>query len=204
MLNRVGELSFGAGKLRILRFNRRVTVQEVLALHPSVTALMAAPMYGKTGVGKCGAGGLTPCTRQLDVNSGVDLPSCRKQSGITFSLVPGTKDVQVFLRDYVQTGATFGLQCYPTLVTGGVNKARREKVSSVAGIGVLPGPEPRFLYIVGAGGTLRDLGDLFIEKGCSYAGYCDAGSSAALYVVGEGWRGIHARAPNLPAWLAVV
>ena len=217
-LKRIGEYTFTPGSLRILRpknhlgKNVRLTVDEMLNEYNGIHALMAAPMFGATASGPCKPGGLTPCTRQFDFYTNVDLPSCRKKSGLTFSVIPrvmgGEEDIGVERLDKLRPSATLGLQCYPTLVWDSVNKGKSEKPSSVAGLGVLPAPNSpnnaTFLYIVAAGGTLRDLSALFIERGCTYAGYCDAGSSAALYVVGEGWRGVHAKNPKLPAWLAVM
>ena len=214
-LKNIGEYTFAPGTLRLLRpkntdgKNVRMTVNEVLAQTPlGMKALMAAPMFGHTGTGPCKPGGLTPCTRQFDSVTKVDLPSCRKKSGLTFSVTsfnspPPGSFISVEPLDRVLPGASLGLQCYPTLVWDGINKGRKEKPSSVAGLGVVHGTGT-FLCIVGSGGTLRDLGALFLERGCDYAGYTDAGSSAALYVVGEGWRGVHAKNPKLPCWLAVM
>lgn len=211
-MKNIGEYTFNPSKLRILHpvgtngKRTRLNPEQMLERYPSYKAFMAAPMFNHTGSSTCG-GGLTPCTRQWDLRSLIDFPSKRPRSGITFSIVRTTfgptDKYEVLPRalDKITEDAYMGIQLYPTLVWQRTNKGKTEKPSSVAGLGLLSNGQ--FLSVVASSASLKDLGAYFLSKGCSYAGYTDAGSSAALYVVGEGYRGIHAKNPKLPAWLAV-
>lgn len=195
-LRNVGEYAFRPADLGIVRYTVKVDVNRVLADYPNVVAVMAAPMYSATGSRSCG-GGLKPCTRQLDKAFGVDVAGAITNSGVTFSVVNG--EAKALDRDGVVPGATVAVGLYPSLVRDRRNVGSRTRESSVAGLGILD--DGSLLYIVGGGGTLFDLGALFVQRGAKVAGYTDAGSSAALYVRDEGWRGVHARAPKLPAWI---
>lgn len=211
-LRNIGEYTFDPSKLRILRptnekgKNVRLNPEEMMDKYP-VRALMAAPMFNHTGSGKCGPGGLTPCTRQYDSITGVDFPSYRPKSGITLNVcrdsIMGKQYVIVLPQAEKASDANLAIQLYPSLVFDGEIKGKREKVSSVAGLGFNEETK-KLVSLVASGGTLKDLADLFLEKGCNYAGYTDAGSSAALYIRGEGYRGVHAKNPKLPCWLVEI
>lgn len=196
-LRNIGEYVFDANQLHLVRYSSAVGPEKVLADYPKVQAVMAAPMFGHTGSGSCG-GGFKPCTRQLDKSHNIDLPGASRlnASGITLSVVGGRASAAQGAA--VAPGATVALQLYPTLAWNG-HPSGGGSESSVAGLGLLA--NGRLMYLVASGGSLRELGTLFVQKGARVAGYTDAGSSAALYVRGEGYRGVHARNPALPAWI---
>lgn len=196
-LRNIGEYIFDAADLHLVRYSTKVTVERVLADYPKAKAVMAAPMFSHTGSGSCG-GGLKPCTRQLDKSHGIDLMGASRlnASGVTISVVGGRASAA--RGNVVAPGATVAIQGYPTLAFGGQASGGGAE-SSVAGLGLLS--NGRIMYLVASGGSLSELGTLFVQRGATAAGYCDAGSSAALYVRGEGFRGVHARNPTLPAWI---
>lgn len=196
-LRNIGEYIFGGDLLHIVRYPSPVDVARVMSDYPKAMAAMAAPMYSHTGSGSCG-GGVKPCTRQLDLSHGVNVgPTSRlANSGVLIQVVNGRASAKQ--GSSVDPTATVAIQTYPTLVWNGSPSGGGSE-SSVAGLGLLG--DGRLIYLVASGGSLADLANLFISKGARYAGYCDAGSSAALYVRNEGWRGVHARAPKLPAWV---
>jgi hypothetical protein len=196
-LRNIGEYIFGADQLHLVRYATKVSPEKVLADYPKALAVMAAPMFGHTASGSCG-GGLKPCTRQLDKSHGIDLMGASRlnASGVTISVVGGRASAA--RGNVVAPGATVAIQGYPTLAFGGQASGGGAE-SSVAGIGLLS--SGRIMYLVASGGSLAELGTLFVQRGATAAGYCDAGSSAALYVRGEGYRGVHARNPTLPAWI---
>lgn len=197
-LRNIGAYELAASQLAIARYGSLVTVERVMADNPTALAAAAAPMYSHTGSGSCG-GGIVPCTRLLDLARGIDFQSKRVDSGVTLSIVGGKATAAQ--GSAVAPGASVAVQLYPTLVWNGRPSGGGSE-SSVAGLGLLQ--NGRLLYLVASGGSLADLAAEFVRRGAVAAGYTDAGSSAALYVRGSGWKGVHARAPKLPGWLLVM
>lgn len=200
-LRKIGVFTLPASGLHVARYTSEVTAARVLRDFPQAKAVAAAPMFGRTGSVNCG-GGIKPCTKLIDLENGVEFAGSSRLAsrGITLSIVNGRAVVKP--GNVVEPQASVAVQLYPTLVQGGRNVGSGEVESSVAGLGVTA--DGRLVSVVAASGSLRQLADELIRRGAIAAGYTDAGSSAALYVRGEGWRGVHARGatgPTLPGWL---
>lgn len=197
-LRNIGEVSFPARALRLARYPTRVSPQQVLADMPNAVAVMAGPMYARTASRSCG-GGVKPCTRWLDSARGVDLVGPIADAGITISVVEGEATARP--KNAVEPGAEVAIQLYPTIAWNGAARGTNTGESSVAGLGLKR--DGSLVYLVASGGSPLALGAELVARGAVAAGYCDAGSSAALYVRDEGYRGAHARDPKLPGWLVV-
>lgn len=196
-LRNIGAYTIEPKQLRIVRGQRR-NVDAIAAAYPWALAATAAPMYGRTASRSCG-GALNPCTALYDRASGVSFPGVFRDSGLTIS-VKGNR-ASVANGAQVPPGADVAVQLYPTIVRAGVASGPGTAESSVAGVGLLR--NGKLLLMVAGGGSPFELGQEFVRRGAEYAGYTDAGSSAALWVRGEGWRGAHAANPSLPGWLLV-
>ena len=195
MLRNVGALVIEPGQLRIVRGSPS-NVENLLTRYPWALAAAAAPMFGHTASRSCNGG---PCTKLFDRASGVSFPGVFPDSGLTISVKGNHASVASGAQ--VAPGADVAIQLYPAIVRAGVPGGPSTRESSVAGMGLLR--NGKLLLMVAGGGSPFELGQEFVRRGAEYAGYTDAGSSAALYVRGEGWRGAHAANPTLPGWLLV-
>lgn len=197
-LRNIGALEFPARALHLARYPSPVRPARVLEDHPNALAVAAGPMYGHTASRPCG-GGVKPCTRWYEPARGIDLPAAIADAGITISIVGGEASARS--KNQIAPEANVALQLYPTITWEGAARGTSTGESSVAGLGLLR--DGNLLYLVASGGSPQALGSEFVARNAVAAGYTDAGSSAALYVRDEGFRGAHARDPKLPGWLVI-
>lgn len=138
--------------------------------------------------------------RLLDRGAGLDVPSRDPRAGYTLSVVGNVASVAE--GSTVAEGATFAVQCYPTLAKDGERAALADTESNNSRVwraAVALMPTGLVALVVGVA-TLRAFATALAALGVRWAGYTDGGSSTELRSrLGPRWG--YPGAPRVPAWV---
>jgi hypothetical protein len=138
--------------------------------------------------------------RLLDRGAGLDVASVDPTAGYTLSVVDGVASVAEGAR--VADGATFAVQCYPTLAKDGERASIADTDSNRSRVwraAVALMPSGLVALVVGVA-SLRSFAAALAALGVRWAGYTDGGSSTDLRTrLGPRWG--YPGAPRVPAWI---
>lgn len=146
---------------------------------------VCGPMFGDAGEIE---------SRILDRAHGIDEAGTKFNEGLTFSVIGG-RVVQQFGHESA-VGATFAVQCRPTLVANGRAQTftSHEEPRRVA---LLLKRDGSFWAAIGAA-TMEAFAAALAHEGALWAGYLDGGREAVIYVNGTRY-GTPTR--GVPVWL---
>lgn len=173
----------------------KITGAEALRAVPGASIALDGPMFSDTG-----ASFSRFRFRLLDRGAALDVASVDPTAGYTLSVVDGVASVAEGAR--VAEGATFAVQCYPTLAKEGARanladtESNRSRVWRAA---VALMPSGLVALVVGVA-SLRAFAAALASLGVRWAGYTDGGSSTDLRTrLGPRWG--YSGAPKVPAWI---
>lgn len=173
----------------------KITGAEALRAVPGASVALDGPMFTDSG-----SAFSRFRFRLFDQRSGLDLPSREPNAGYTLSVVGDVATVAE--GSAVAEGATFAVQCYPTLAKDGVRAALADTDSNRSRVwraAVALMPSGLVALVVGVA-SLRAFAAALASLGVRWAGYTDGGSSTDLRTrLGPRWG--YPGAPRVPAWI---